>query len=384
MRVAHVITRMIVGGAQENTLWNCRDLMDGYGDEVRLFTGPSLGPEGSLLPEVERAGVPYEIIPAMRRSLHPFRDALSLRHLLQALRKYQPDIVHTHSAKAGVLGRWAASRLNIPGVHTVHGNPFLPGQGRAGEWLIACAERWAARRCQKIICVADSMTEVLVSHKIAPREKCITIYSGMDVKPFLQSGTLRQSTRRELGYEDHHLVVGKIARLFHHKGHDDLISVAPNLIASQPQVRFLLVGDGALREHLEMRIRLAGLESYFQFVGLVEPQRIPAYLSAMDVLVHLSLREGLARTLPQAMLAGKPVVSYDVDGAAEVVKPNETGCLVTPGDFQALEMALMDVLRDEDLRNKLGQAGRELCVPMFRHEQMTRQIREVYQSLLKK
>ena len=382
MRVAHVITRMIVGGAQENTLWNCRDLIDVFGDQVTLFTGPSLGPEGSLLPEVKRTGVPYEIIPAMRRSVHPFRDGISLYQLLQRLRKFQPDIIHTHSAKAGILGRWAASRLHIPCVHTVHGNPFFPGQGRAGDWCIAWAERWAARRCQKIICVADTMTDVLVSHHIAPREKCLTIYSGMDVEPFLHSATHRQAMRQELGYEDQHLVVGKIARLFHHKGHDDLISVAPNIIAAQPNVRFLLVGDGTLRAHLESRIRLAGLERYFQFVGLVEPQRIPAYLSAMDVLVHLSLREGLARTLPQALLSGKPVVSYDVDGAAEVVKPKTTGFLVPPHDLNKLELALMMTLRYEDLRNQLGQAGRVLCEPMFRHEEMTLQIREVYQSLL--
>ncbi len=315
------------------------------------MTGPALGPEGSLIERARAGGTPLEIVPALRRAIHPWRDAASYRAIGQAIRRFQPDAVHTHSGKAGLLGRLAAWRLKVPAiVHTVHGAPFHPYQSAAARATFRACERFAAARCDALVSVADAMTTQLVAAGVAPAEKFQTIYSGMEVEPLLAAGGQRAALRRELGYGDEHVVVGKIARLFHLKGHADLIDAAQRALAGNPQLRFLLVGDGILGRQLRDDIAARGLAPYFQFTGLVAPERIPAYLAAMDIVAHASLREGLARVLPQALIVGRSVISYDIDGAREVVIPGETGELLPPGDVAGLAEAIVRLAADPALR----------------------------------
>lgn len=384
MRVAHVITRMIVGGAQENTLFNCRDLVEMYGDEVLLVTGPALGPEGDLL-FAGGGRLPFAVaeVPSMRRSIHPWRDWASYRAVRRILRDFRPEVVHTHSAKGGVIGRLAAWSLGVPAIiHTVHGAPFHPYQRWWAKTPIQWAERFAARRCHALVSVADAMTQLLVDAQVAPREKFITIHSGMDVEPFLAADRWREETRRELGFRPEDVVIGKIARLFHLKGHQFVLEAAPRIVAACPQVRFLFVGDGVLRGELERRAASAGLSDHFRFTGLVPPSRIPALVGAMDILVHASLREGLARALPQALIAGKPAVSFDVDGAHEVVISGETGWLVPPLAIDQLADALIRLAASPADRARLGGQGRTRFTDQFRHETMTRRLRELYGRIL--
>jgi glycosyltransferase involved in cell wall biosynthesis len=299
------------------------------------------------------------------------------------LREFRPDVVHTHSAKGGFLGRLAAWSLDVPAViHTVHGAPFHPYQNVISRTLFQGCERFAARRCHRLVSVADAMTDLMVEAGVAPREKFVTVYSGMDVEPFLKANEHREPTRARLGFAPDHVVIGKIARLFHLKGHQYLISAASQVVRACPQVRFLLIGDGILREQLQRQIDAAGLHDHFFFAGLVPPDEIPTLIGAMDVLVHVSLREGLARALPQALIAGKPVVSYDVDGAREVVIPEATGFLLPPKCVQPLAAALIQLATDAPLRARLGQTGRERFTEQFRHETMTRKLREIYLQVL--
>jgi len=388
MRIVHVITRMIIGGAQENTLLCCGDLAREYGDDVLLVTGPSPGPEGSLLDRdaLEQGrvgGVALKVVPSMRRAINPWCDVAAYRQLKRVLREFKPDVVHTHSAKGGILGRAAAWSLGVPAVvHTVHGAPFHPYQAAANRALFRACERWAAKRCHAIISVADAMTRLMVTAGVADVDKFTTIYSGMDVEPFLQCHELREQTRRELGYEAEDVVIGKIARMFHLKGHEYVIEAARRIADRVPQARFLFVGDGLLQDKLRRQVAEAGLEDRVKFLGLVRPERIPALISAMDIVVHASLREGLARVLPQALIAGNPVVSYDIDGAAEVVLPGETGFLAPPKSIDELAEPLEKLAVDEQLRARLGTEGRQRFTDQFRHQRMTEQIRGLYKELL--
>jgi glycosyltransferase involved in cell wall biosynthesis len=383
MRIAHIITRMIVGGAQENTLLCCRDLVRTFGDDVLLITGPSLGPEGSLLDRVAAERIPCEVISSLRRPIHPLRDWIAYRHIRRVLRRYQPDVVHTHSAKGGMLGRRAAFSLRTAAiVHTVHGAPFHPYQSWAAREFVRWCECRAAGWCHKFISVADAMTDLLVQGGVAPREKFVTIESGMEVEPLLAAGAHRAAARERLGYDDHHIVVGKIARLFHLKGHEYLIDAARRVAGRFPQIRFLLIGDGVLHDRLVRQIHRHALDEHFQFIGLVPPHEIPPWIAAMDLLVHTSLREGLARALPQALLVGRPVVSFDVDGAREVVDHERTGLLVPPRDVAALAAAIEQLAGDPAARNRLAAVGRTDCQHRFRHERMTQRLREVYGELL--
>jgi glycosyltransferase involved in cell wall biosynthesis len=382
MRIAHIITRMIVGGAQENTLLCCKDSVRMFGDETLLITGPSLGPEGDLLSREHDLEFPVHLVPSLVRPIHPGQDAKCYRTLKSILRGFHPDVVHTHSAKAGMLGRLAAWSLQVPVVvHTVHGAPFHPYQHAAARCFFCWCERFAAKRCHHIVSVADAMTEQLVAARVAPRERFSTIYSGMEVEPFLHADEQRRATRAELGFDDDQIVVGKIARLFHLKGHTYVIEAAQRVLRRCPQVRYLFVGDGILRKSLESQIARAGLRDYVRFTGLVPPDRIPALIGAMDVLVHASLREGLARALPQALIAGKPVVSYDVDGAREVVVSGETGYLLAPRSVEPLADALNRLAESGELRQRMGHAGRARFTDQFRHETMTSQLRGLYQRL---
>ena len=382
MRVAHIITRMIIGGAQENTLYNCEDLLRLFGDEVLLVTGPALGPEGDLLAQGRGGTVPIELVPTLRRAIDPRRDPASYFALQRVVRKFRPNVVHTHSAKAGFLGRLAAWSLRVPAVvHTVHGAPFHPYQSAPARALFRWCEWYAAQRCHALISVADAMTDQLVQAKVAPRGKFTTIYSGMDVEPFLAADASRESTRAQLGFSPQHVVIGKIARLFHLKGHADVIRAAAEVVKANERVRFLFIGDGILRDTLQSQIAAAGLTRHFHFAGLVPPHRIPELIGALDILVHASLREGLPRALPQALIAGKPVVSYDIDGAREVAITGETGFLVPPR-WDALVEPLVKLAADPQLRLRLGHTGRQRFTDPFRHEFMTRRIRELYQRVL--
>jgi glycosyltransferase involved in cell wall biosynthesis len=385
MKVAHVITRMIIGGAQENTLYNCVDLIQYYSDDVLLMTGPSQGPEGRLLEQGRGEGVPVREIPHLRRSIQPVDDWQAYRELIRAMREFKPDVVHTHSAKGGLLGRAAAWKLKVPAViHTVHGAPFHPYQPWLVRKFFAACERWAAKRCHRMVCVADAMTELMVGEGVAPREKFTTVYSGMDVEPFLHAAEHRSKIRSELNLPQDAIVIGKIARLFHLKGHEYVIEAASEVVRCHPKVMFLFVGDGILRGELELAIRAKGLQEHFCFAGLVPPQRIPEYLGAMDILVHTSLREGLARALPQALISGIPVVSFDVDGAREVVLSGQTGFLLPPKDVAGVGRGLRELVLDEGLRKKCGETGREMFTDRFRHQKMTADLRQIYAEVLSK
>lgn len=382
MHVAHVITRMILGGAQQNTLLTCEDQHRDHGDEVTLITGPALGPEGSLIERARTAGFRVVVLDSMQRSIQPWRDWRSYRDLLRVLRELKPDIVHTHSSKAGIVGRLAASKLNLPCVHTIHGASFHFGQHPAAFRLYRFLERRAARWCHHFISVCDSLTDQYVAACVAPREKFTTVYSGMDVEPFLHPPRPRAEVRADLGLSDKHVAIVKVARLFNLKGHEYLIRAAPPVAGRHPGVRFVLVGDGILREQLERQIADMGLSGHFLFTGLVDPQRIPEIINACDIVVHTSVWEGLARVLPQGLISGKPVVSYDIDGAKEVVIPGETGFLVPRESSTELSDALCALVESPELRERLGSTGCTRFTDRFRHQTMTREIREIYHRVL--
>ena len=382
MHTVHYITRLIIGGAQENTLLTVEDQHHLFGDRVTLITGPGVGPEGSLEQRARKGGLDLRLIDASRRAIHPWHDWQTYRQLTSMLKELKPDILHTHSSKAGIIGRAAAEKLRLPCIHTIHGSAFHFGQNPIAYHSYQWLERWAGRRTDKFISVCDAMTDQYVAAGIAPRDKFVTVYSGFDVDPFLSPPRPPEQVRAELGLKPEHVVIGKVARLFPLKGHEYLLRAAPAVIERCPNVRFLIVGDGTLRASFESELKALGIRDRFVFTGLIPPEQVPERIHAMDIVVHTSVWEGLARVLPQGLIAGKPVVSYDIDGAREVVIPGETGYLLPPRSTQELSEALCELAGDPALRQRLGEAGRNRLTDRFRHQTMTKQIREVYASVL--
>ncbi len=382
MRIVHVITRLIIGGAQENTLLTVEGLHHRFGDDVTLITGPAEGPEGDLFDCAERLGLKVELMPELVRRIRPATDLKAYSLLRRAIRRLRPEVVHTHSSKAGILGRAAAWHERVPAVvHTLHGLPFGPSEPPMTSRAYVALERWAARRCHAIVSVCDAMTAQALAAGVGRPEQYRTVYSGMDVESFLNPLRPRAEVRRALGLADDEVAVGTVARLFLRKGHDDLLAAAPAVLTANPKVRFVFIGDGILRERLIAETERLGLRHAFHFVGLVPPGRIPELLGAMDAVVHPSLREGLARVLPQALLVGRPVISYDIDGAREVVLP-ETGILLEPRDLPGLGTAILRLAADPALRDAMGREGRRRFACQFRHETMTEQLRALYEQLL--
>lgn len=377
MRVTHIITRLIVGGAQENTLATVAGLRRIPGLEVHLISGPTTGPEGSLEAEVPD----LTIVPELVRPIHPLKDLQAVRKLETILLQQKPDVVHTHSGKAGILGRLAARRAGVPVIiHTIHGPSFGKFQNAPANFVFRSAEKIAARATTHFIVVADAMKEQYLAAGIGRPEQYTKIFSGFPLEPFLAAQN-DLALRASLGITPGDLVIGKIARLFKLKGHDDLFAVAPELVRQNPAIKFLLIGDGPWRRRFENLAGTLGLKKQFIFTGLVRPDEVPQYTGIMDALVHLSLREGLPRALPQAMAAAKPVVAYDCDGAREACRDGETGFLIQPGDRASLKNRLLQLAGDSELGKKMGQTGRQFARENFSVEKMVRDIYHLYMKL---
>ena len=382
VRVLHIITRLIVGGAQENTLLSVEGLDRLPEYEVTLVTGVDNGPEGDLLERARRT-TRLVIVPELGRSINPLSDVAASYKLYRLIRTGRYHIVHTHSSKAGVLGRLAAKLAGTPiVVHTLHSLVFHDYQPWLVNRLWWAVKMLCAPLTDHFISVSSVISQKAIAAGIGRPEKFTTIYSGMELDWFLDSKVDPAAVRREFGIPEDAPVVGKIARLFSLKGHDQLLDAAPEIVRRHPNVRFFLIGDGLLYEHLRSRAREAGILDNFVFAGLIPRERIPEMIAGMDVVVHTSLREGLARVLPQALAMGKPCVSFDLDGAPEVVIPGETGFLVKPGDIRELANAISELLANPQLRARMGEAGRHRVDPAFRAETMVEQIASVYQLLL--
>lgn len=383
LRIVHVITRLILGGAQENTLLTVEGLHHRHGDDVTLITGPAEGPEGDLFARAADQGLKVELMPELVRAIRPRTDIAAYRALRAAFRRLQPDVVHTHSSKAGIVGRAAAWDESVPAVvHTIHGLPFGPSETPLKNHLYVAVERWAARRCHAIVSVCDAMTEQALAAGVGRPEQYTTVYSGMDVDAFLHPSRPRDVVRQELGLADDEVAFATVARLFERKGHEDILAVAPEVLRQNPRVRFVWIGSGILREQLEAEATRLGVRHALHFTGLVPPDRIPELLHAVDAVVHPSLREGLARVLPQSLIAGRPAISYDVDGAREVVLNGQTGVLLAARDLDALRQGILTLAGDAALRDRLGAEGRRRFADQFRHETMTSQLRSLYARLL--
>lgn len=381
MKIVHLITRLIVGGAQENTVLSCEGQHDA-GHEVTLITGPALGPEGSLMHRAEHYGYRVEIVDAMRRSILPMKDVVTYRALVRRLKEIKPDVVHTHSSKAGIIGRYAAHSADVPRVvHTIHGLAFTASRHSGVNALYRLLERKAAPLTHKIVSVAEAMTRASLSANIGTSDQYVTVHSGMELGPFLDPPVPRLPVRERLGLAPEHVAVGTIARLFHMKGHEDLLQLAPSLCERFPNLRFVWIGDGMLREQLEFRIRDLGLKDRFIFTGLVPPTEIPELVNALDIVAHPSQREGLARAIPQGQLARCPVVCYDIDGNIEGLIPGETGFAIRPFDVKAFGEALATLLGDETKRKTMGERGRAFASEIFDAKRMVRRLLEVYESI---
>ena len=379
--ICHVITRMIVGGAQENTLFSCIGQLRA-GHRVVLLTGPSPGPEGELLSRISVPELEVVTFAELTREISPKNDWRAFRKLKKYFMEQRFDVVHTHSSKAGIIGRYAAHAAGVPCVvHTVHGQAFHAYEKPWKNFIYRTAERSAARISDRIYAVAQAMIDQCVSAKIAPQDKYQVVYSGMDMDSFLNARR-EKTLRDQLRIPENAPVIGTLARLFELKGYDDVLKAFPMVLEKNPEAYLLIVGDGILRETLEKEARENGFYDHIRFAGLVSPDEVPRYLAQMDVLWHLSLREGLPRSVVQALACGKPACGYMLDGTPEVILNDVTGCCVPARELDKIAVWTAALLQDPARMQKLGAAGRNLVRERFDKDRMAEILLQDYLRIL--
>ena len=382
MKICHIITRLIVGGAQENTVLSCAGLA-AAGHDVTLIAGPETGPEGSLWDAAGQSGSELIRLDSLRRSPSPRLDTRCFGELTRILSDGRFEVAHTHSSKAGIIGRRAAGRAGVSViVHTIHGMSFNRTQPLPVRWFYRKLERWVSPQTHAFVTVAKAMTDQAVAAGLGPCERFTTIYSGIRTDRYQPSEHARVKARERLGVEPHHIVAGTIARLFRNKGYEELIAAMPQAAARAPSLRFAWVGDGADRDRYLGRVAAAGLRDRVHLTGLVPPDDIPELIAGFDLLVHASRWEGLPRALVQGLLMEVPGVSFDNDGAPEVIIDGETGLLVPFGDTAALADAMVHLAESPALRCNLGQAGRTRCLDRFSVDRMVNDLERLYRRLL--
>ncbi len=386
MKICHVITRFILGGAQENTLATVTGLAT-RGHDVTLITGPSRGREGRLLDYAHQGEqrLPFRLIEDARlvRPIHPWHDFLAYRNLAAHFEREEYDIVHTHSSKAGILGRAAARDVRRRGitrvVHTIHGLAFDEFQPAWKNKLFVTAERWCASHTDALVSVCDAMTQQALAARVGRPEQFTTIHSGIDLALFRQAREQRDEMRRSIRAGGNTVVLLSIGRLFPMKGAEDFLTVLGAVMRTcRTPVKGVLVGDGPLRSCLEERARKMLPAGSVVFTGLIPPGDVPQWMAAADGIVHASLREGLARAPVQALATGTPVFTYDIGGVREVVKHGINGCVCEPADVAELTKCVVGFVDEPARREKLTNGALGTSLDDFSTEVMVRKLSELY------
>ena len=373
LKVAHIITRLELGGAQQNTLYCCAH-HNPKKFEVILICG--LG--GYLDDEARKNSGHYKtyFLSELKHPIRPWWDLLALLKITEILKAEKVDVVHTHSSKAGILGRWAARRAGVRKIlHTVHGWGFYPGQFFLTSWIYQSLERWAAGYTHRLITVSAANQEEGLTAVIGTKDQYRVIHSGIAVEKFRLSKAAIAKARKKLGAVDRPLVL-VLSNLKKQKAPMDVVRTAERLVEKIPTVLFVWAGDGPLRGEIEKAVRKNRLEKNFLFFGWRED--VAELLAGCDALLLTSLHEGLPRVVLQAMAAGKPAVATAVNGTPEAVQNGWTGFLHAPHDAEGMAESLFKILADEDLARKMGQAGKKALKGTFLIKEMLYQIEKIY------
>lgn len=376
-RIAHLITRLELGGAQQNTLFSAA-----HHDRTRFAVSLWAGRGGIL--DDEARSIPdadVRLLDFLRHPIAPPADAVAIVRLAALLRSSRIELLHTHSSKAGIVGRLAATLAGTPAVvHTVHGWSFNDTQPPALRRFYVALERLAARRTHALVFVAQADLDRGAALKIGDPARYHLFRSGIDRDRYVAPPGAREATRGALGYGPDDVVVGTLACLKAQKAPLDFVAAAAAAARSDPRLRFFIAGDGELRGDVEREVAARGLAAKFRLLGW--RQDVPEVLAAMDLFALTSKFEGLPRAVLQAMAAGVPVVATAVGGTPEVVRDGVTGRLVPPGAPDAAAAAIVDLAADPALRRSCVEAARARLGAEFDLRGMVAGLDRLYLRLL--
>ncbi len=381
VKIARVIARLNIGGPSIHVV-NLNHGLSSNRFESLLLTGTPNPGEGSMSDYAQSKGVKTIAIPEMvgEASLRP-RDIKALLSLYRILRVERPQIVHTHTAKAGFLGRLAARMAGVPVlIHTYHGHVLNGYYGPAKSWLLKMMERGLARITDRLVAVSELVKEDLIAYRVAPPEKISVIPLGFDLEPFFDGESLKGEFRRELELGSGDKLVGILGRIFPIKNHRLFLESAAQIAQQESNVRFVIVGDGILKSEMEKYARDLGIQQRVIFTGWRHD--LPRIYADLDLLVVSSDNEGTPVSAIEAMASGCPVVATRVGGLPDVIENGETGYLVPAQQPQALAAAMLDLIRHPGTAERMGRAAQLSVKNKFSINRLIAETENLYLELL--
>lgn len=388
LKVIHLITRLDWGGSARNTMLTVLGhdrsrflpfVVAGHIGEWTAQGGTQATEANSQT--LDAAGVPWKCLSSLTREINPVKDISALWGLIQLFRQERPTIVHTHTSKAGILGRLAAWVVGVPIIiHTPHGHVFYGHFGIVLSRVFQMLEWVFAKGTSKIITLTELEAQDHLQRHIGKEGQFRAVFSGIDVAQYRAASATRLKSRFRLGCSDDDLIVGSVGWLTHIKGHRYLIEAMAKLKPHYPKLQCHIIGSGPLEEELMMLAADLEVASSIQFLGFTDD--VPSCLSAMDLFVLPSLNEGMGRALIEAMAAGLPVVATNVGGVPAIVQDKHTGFLVPPGNADAIAKSLEQYLQDPELAKTMGAAGREHISGKFDVSALIQGVESVYEEAL--
>jgi glycosyltransferase involved in cell wall biosynthesis len=388
IRIIHVITRFDKGGSAENTFLSVHGLdrrrydtwlIQGSSQESRMGSAEHSAVEQNLL-ELEQLGVHIITLPDMVRSISPFKDAQAFLRLIRIFRQIKPQIVHTHTSKAGFLGRWAACLSRVPIiVHNPHGHVFWGYFNTPISRLFIILERMTGRITNRLVMLTEQEKEDHLLFRIAPERKFAVIHSGVDFRPFTAPLPDPDHIRQQFKIPSESFVIGSVGRLTPVKGHRYLLEAMARLMPRHQNLACVILGDGELREELQALAQQLHIGDRVFLPGWHAD--VAPVLSMFDIFAFPSINEGMGKGIVEAMAMGKPVVASAVGGIVNLVTPGESGLLISPGDAEILAKTIELLYHDEGLRQKMGEAGKERAAS-FSSALMVKKVDALYAELI--
>lgn len=380
-KTLHIITRLDRGGSSENTLLTVINLNQKKYD-CGLLYGKTRDPDKKYFFSAKSSVNIFVCIEELLRGINPLKDIKSFFKILSFIKKGDYDIVHTHSSKAGLLGRWAAWAARVPVIiHTPHGHVFYGYYGRIVSGLFVIIETITAFITDRIITLTERGKEEHLSFGVGNKKKIAVIHSGVDVDFIKKFNPVREDLfRKKIGIPVGAFIAGSMGRFTKVKGYEYFISAAEILASSRNNIYFMLAGEGELEDELKRLVLTKGLDGRFFFI----PWQIDGrpFLYSLDIFVLSSLNEGMGKVVVEAMSAGLPVVGTDVGGVMEIVEDGKTGFVVPPADGYSIAANIEKLCADNELRQKMGDNGRERS-GLFNITSMVDKIDKLYEDVLK-
>jgi len=389
IKILHVITRLDRGGSAQNTLLTCLALAERY--EIILVHGLSLESQmtdwekkavESGIKEANTRGIKIVPIPSLVRKISPVQDLRAFFCLWRLMIQEKPSIVHTHTSKPGILGRWAAKMSGVPIiVHTPHGHVFYGHFGPLASRFFLLVERLMAFITDRMVALTEGEKNDYIAFSICDPDKIVTIHSGVEIDRYMTVEVNIEDKKKSLGLNPKGLVVGTVGWLLPIKGPIYLLKAMARVWQSHPKINLVFVGKGELEDELRTEAFRMGVSEKVTFLGWRDD--IPEIMHTLDIFVLPSLNEGMGRVLVEAMAAGKPVVASRVGGIPDLVKHGQNGLLVESGDIEGLSLAIRKLLIDKKMRDEMGRRGKTMALD-FGVEKMVEKIDALYSYLYQK